>query len=429
MVDHSEHLFSADGFMPHGMCYLWKPDILGLHVTSDALIVLAYFSIPFTLLYFVRKRSDLEFNWMFVCFAVFIVACGATHLMEIWTIWYPAYWLAGTVKAVTALASVPTAILLVKLVPVALRVPSPATLRLANARLEQEVGERQRAEGEVRRINEQLEARVAERTAQLEQATQDLLHEMQERQRAQQNLVQQERLRALSQMATGIAHDINNALAPAALYAHSLIERDPTLNARAREYLTVIQDAIDDVAHTVSRMKEFAGARELHRAHERVDLNAIIRQVIELTGPRWNQRAHDGSNGIHLNIELAPSLPQVVGSPVEIRDAVTHLVLNAADAMPDGGTLTLRTRSAEDEQVIVEVVDTGIGMDETTRARCLEPFFTTKGERGSGLGLPMVYGVVERHHGRIEIDSAPGRGTLVRVKLPADDDRTAPGRR
>lgn len=422
MVDHSEHLFSADGFMPHGMCYLWRPDILGLHVTSDALIGLAYFSIPFTLLYFVRKRSDLEFNWMFVCFAVFIIACGATHVMEIWTIWHPAYWLAGTIKAVTALASVPTAILLVKLVPAALRVPSPRTLRLANERLEREVRERQRAEGEVRQINEQLEARVAERTAQLEQAAHDLLHEMQERQRAQQNLVQQERLRALSQMANGIAHDINTALAPAALYAHSLIERDASLNSTAREYLGVIQNAIDDVAHTVSRMKEFSGARELHRPHEQVDLNAIIRQVIDLTSPRWAQRSQQGENGIHLEFELAASLPLVTGSPIEIRDALSHLVLNAADAMADGGTLTLRTRPAQDGQVLVEVIDTGIGMNEATRARCLEPFFTTKGERGSGLGLPMVYGMLERHRGRIEIESVLGRGTLVRVTLPGDGD-------
>src|SRR5450631_2730787 len=103
----ADRLTSSDGFMPHGMCYLWQPDVLTLHVASDLLITLAYFSIPFTLLYFVRKRGDLAFNWMFVCFAVFIVACGTTHLMEIWVIWHPVYWLSGTIKAVTALASVP----------------------------------------------------------------------------------------------------------------------------------------------------------------------------------------------------------------------------------------------------------------------------------------------------------------------------------
>src|SRR4051794_12650524 len=171
-MDPIEHFLSADGFMPHGMCYLWQPGILGLHVVSDSLITLAYFSIPFTLLYIVRKRPDLKFNWIFVCFAIFIIACGTTHLMEIWTIWHATYWLSGTIKAITALASVPTAVLLVKLVPAALRVPSAAALQSANTELEREVTERKRAESEVRRINAELEARVAERAAQFEAANQ-----------------------------------------------------------------------------------------------------------------------------------------------------------------------------------------------------------------------------------------------------------------
>src|SRR5437762_13543096 len=100
MVGSGAASFSGNGFMPHGMCYLWQPGILSLHVISDALITLAYFSIPFTLLYFVRKRGDLQFHWMFVCFAVFIVACGTTHALEIWTIWNPDYWISGSVKAI-----------------------------------------------------------------------------------------------------------------------------------------------------------------------------------------------------------------------------------------------------------------------------------------------------------------------------------------
>src|SRR5258708_38666966 len=111
------NLFSSGPFMPHGHCYFWTTSLISLHVIADALIVLAYYSIPITLVYFVRKRKDLKFHWMFVCFAVFIVACGTTHLMEIWNIWRPYYWLSGGIKAITALASVPTAVLLVNLVP------------------------------------------------------------------------------------------------------------------------------------------------------------------------------------------------------------------------------------------------------------------------------------------------------------------------
>jgi PAS domain S-box-containing protein len=168
-------LFSADGFMPHGMCYLWRPEILAVHVGADSLIALAYFSIPFTLVYFVRKRAELRFTWIFLSFATFIVACGASHVMEIWTIWFPMYWLSGAVKAITAFASVMTAILLVKFVPAALRFPTPFALQTANAGLAREVLERKGAEQRVVEMNACLEARVAERTQQLAAANETLL--------------------------------------------------------------------------------------------------------------------------------------------------------------------------------------------------------------------------------------------------------------
>jgi two-component system, sensor histidine kinase len=169
MGDAIRGFFGAGSFMPHGMCYLWQPGILTLHVASDALIAAAYFSIPFTLAYFVRKRRDLEFDWMIACFAVFIVACGTTHVLEILTIWQPVYWLSGAVKAVTAAASVPTAVLLVKLMPQALRWPSPAALQrandelqLSNERLSAEAAERRRAEQEIHRVNQELQEQLAD---------------------------------------------------------------------------------------------------------------------------------------------------------------------------------------------------------------------------------------------------------------------------
>ncbi len=154
-------LFSSGEFMPHGYCYLWKPGLIWLHVLSDALIVLSYVSIPFTLVYFVRKRRDIPFNWMFFCFGAFIIACGATHAMEIWTLWHATYWLSGAVKAVTALASVPTAVLLVRLVPKALALPSPELLRnlndelrKTNKALQEGIAERKRAEVKFRGLLE-----------------------------------------------------------------------------------------------------------------------------------------------------------------------------------------------------------------------------------------------------------------------------------
>jgi PAS domain S-box-containing protein len=134
-VQSLQALFDTGGFMPDGQCYLWNPGLLKLHLISDLLIAIAYFTIPFTLLNFVRRRKDLPFNWMFVCFGIFIVACGFTHLMEIWTLWKPYYWLSGLVKAIAALASLPTAILLIELVPKALQIPGPDSLHLANEEL------------------------------------------------------------------------------------------------------------------------------------------------------------------------------------------------------------------------------------------------------------------------------------------------------
>ena len=128
-------LFGQNGFMPHGHCYLWDPGLMRLHLISDFLIATAYFVIPFTLINFVRKRRDLPFNWMFVCFGIFILACGMTHVMEIITLWKPYYWVSGIVKAITALASVPTAILLIRLIPQAVNFPGPAVLRAANEAL------------------------------------------------------------------------------------------------------------------------------------------------------------------------------------------------------------------------------------------------------------------------------------------------------
>jgi PAS domain S-box-containing protein len=129
-------IFSSQGFMPHGHCYLWRPELIWLHVVSDSLIFVAYVSIPATLIYLVRKRSDLPFDWMFVCFGAFIVSCGLTHLLEVWTLWVPSYWLSGAVKAVTAAASLCTAALLMMLVPKAIALPSPNDMRRASAALE-----------------------------------------------------------------------------------------------------------------------------------------------------------------------------------------------------------------------------------------------------------------------------------------------------
>ena len=239
---------------------------------------------------------------------------------------------------------------------------------------------------------------------------------------SQHTVMQQERLRALGQMASGIAHDINNAISPVSLYTESLLEREPNLSERARGYLTTIQRAIEDVARTVARMREFYRERDAQLTLERVDLNRAIQQVVDLTRPRWSDLPQQRGLMVDLKMDLSAGLPEIMGAEHEIRDALTNLIFNAVDAMPSGGTLTVRThtRAANgEERVLIEVSDTGVGMDEDTRRRCLEPFFTTKGERGTGLGLAMVYGMVQRHSAELDIESGAGRGTAVVLSFPA----------
>ncbi|HKX62799.1 MAG TPA: PAS domain-containing protein, partial [Verrucomicrobiae bacterium] len=277
---------------------------------------------------------------------------------------------------------------------------------------------------------------LAAHQAQLYDALQQAYNDLRQ---SQQLVMQQERLRALGQMASGIAHDINNAISPVTLYTEALLEREPNLSPRARDYLQTIRQAIQDVAATVARMREFYRQREPQLTLSPVHLSPLVQQVLDLTRARWDDMLHQRGTMIQLQTDLADDSPAIMGVESEIREALTNLVFNAIDAMPDGGVLTLRTGvekgprhdvAARASRVCVEVKDTGVGMDDDTRRRCMEPFFTTKGERGTGLGLAMVYGIAQRHGAGIEIESAPGKGTTVRLSFAptgaASDDLDDP---
>jgi signal transduction histidine kinase/ActR/RegA family two-component response regulator/PAS domain-containing protein len=231
----------------------------------------------------------------------------------------------------------------------------------------------------------------------------------------QQTVMQQERLRVLGQMASGIAHDINNAISPIMLYTDTLLEREPGLSERARDAVRTIQQAVSDVAETVARMREFYRPRETLGELQPVQLNALVLQLRDLTRARWETIPQQKGIVIDLQLDLRQDLPPALGISTEIREALINLVFNAVDAMPDGGRLIVRTLAGDTDRVCVEVEDSGTGMDLDTRRRCLEPFFSTKGEQGTGLGLALVYGVMQRHGGEIDIQSTPGTGTTVRL--------------
>lgn len=271
----------------------------------------------------------------------------------------------------------------------------------------------------VRQLSEHVALAIhqAQIYAALQQAYDDL-------RQSQQAVMQQERLRALGQMASGIAHDINNAISPVALYTEWLLEREPGLTARTRSYLETTQRAIEDVAHTVARMREFYRQRKPQLTLEPVHINGLIQQVVDLTRARWSDIPQQRGVMIQLRTDLAQDLPAIAGIESEIREALINLIFNAVDAMPEGGVLTVRTRAAPlssqsaEPHVSVDVEDTGIGMDEETRRHCLEPFFTTKGERGTGLGLAMVYGMAQRHSAEVALESELGKGATVSLRFP-----------
>ena len=253
--------------------------------------------------------------------------------------------------------------------------------------------------------NEILELKVAERTRELSEA--------------QSQVVAQERLRAFGEMAGGIVHDFNNALMSVVGYSEILLEDDGMLADRetAREFLKIMNTAGKDASQVISRLRDFYRPRETTDVFERVDLNEVIEQAAALTQPKWKGQALAQGRAIGVELDLA-KLPAVADNAAELREVVTNLIFNAVDAMPHGGTIKLRT-GAEHGQAVLEISDEGTGMTEEVRTRCLEPFFSTKGEQGTGLGLSMVFGIIKRHEGSVEIDSLPGIGTTFRLRLPA----------
>ena len=238
---------------------------------------------------------------------------------------------------------------------------------------------------------------------------------------AQEHIIQQERLRALGQMASGIAHDFNNALVPILGFCELLLLKPAILQdpQKATRYLETIQTAAKDAASVVSRLREFYRPNKGERDFAPVSLKRLVEQAVTLTKPKWKDQAQAAGATVEIALELE-AVPPVAGEESALREVLTNLIFNAVDAMPAGGTLTLRTVQRGDTAVL-EVADTGTGMTEETRQRCLEPFYSTKGERGTGLGLSMVFGIVQRHSGALDIRSAVGVGTTFVITLPLQD--------
>jgi signal transduction histidine kinase len=374
---------------------LWRPELLWTHVFSDAFIFMAYMTIPVALLVIIRRRKDVPFGWVIGCFALFITACGFTHFMGIWTLWHPDYGVEALIKAVTAIASVATAVILWWLIPIAVALPSPAHLR---------------------KVNQELEHRIEER----DQAILELRKEKEERQKAEAALAQAQKMDALGQLTGGIAHDFNNLLQAiqGALDMITLRAADP---AKVRQLAEGGAEAAERGARLTSQLLAFSRTKQLKL--EPFYLADVVSGMREML-------ARTLGASVELRFDLSPNETPVMSDRSQAELALLNLVINARDAMPSGGRITIKTEPYEVDlagpdlspgaYMRLSVIDNGSGMTDEVVQKAFDPFFTTKPVgQGTGLGLSQVYGFGRQSGGTARIESTLGEGTCVSLLIPS----------
>lgn len=244
---------------------------------------------------------------------------------------------------------------------------------------------------------------------------------------SQQRIIEQERIGALGKMASGITHDFSNALMPVLGFVELLINHPENLANKKKlaRYLGLIHTSTKDAMEMVSRLRDFYRQRKEGETFHPVDLRQVVEEAVLLARPRWKDEALSRGAVIKVDTELPRTLPKISANASALREMMTNLIFNAIDAMPRGGTIRCHAR-VETDALLLEIGDSGEGMDEETRKHCFEPFFSTKGNRGTGMGLAMVYGIVRRHGGSIEVKSKKGEGTTFVIRLPFGDGKAAP---
>lgn len=456
--------FFSGTFIPHGHCFLWKPGLVWLHVVSDGLIALSYAWIPIVLVYLVKRRGDIPFDWIFILFGSFIVSCGITHVMEIWTLWHPDYWLSGFFKAVCATVSLTTGVVMVPLVPKVMIIPSPAQLRQTNLALQQEISDRLQAEQQLSQLTFELEQRVTDRTAALAQANASLERENRERtlaqeslertlgqlQQAQSQLVQAEKMSALGKMVAGIAHELNNPVSfiygnvsPAIDYIRDLLglvklyqqhypepvrEIEVEIETIDLEFLAQdfpkmllsMKNGADRIKNIVRSMRTFSHLDESQI--KSVDIHDNIDSALLLLQYRF-QKQPDRPIQV---IKKYDRLPEVECYASELNQVFMQILTNAVDALEeiketDGNspTIEMSTILLESDRVQISIADNGIGMKPETLSKIYDPFYTTKNVgAGTGLGLAVSYQIIEQHQGSLDCVSELGKGTEFIIEIP-----------
>ncbi len=398
MLEFFRRLFQSD-FMPHGHCYFWRPEIVWLHVSSDAIIAVSYYLIPFGLVYLVRRRKDLEFHWMFLLFGLFILSCGTTHLMQIWTLWHGTYRLEGLVKAITAAASFPTAILLFRLIPDVLELPSPQQLLFANAKLAQEIQVRAEAESQVRALNAELEQRVRDRTQELETTVQAL---------REANLALSRANGDLNQFAYSASHDLREPLRMVSSYVGLLENRyGPKLDQEAREFISFASEGSRRMQNLLQDLLEYTQiGHESGRALAPVRSAEVVRSVLRDLDPAIRERRA---------IFDVDELPDVLGQAAQVRQVFQNLLANALKYQRASESPQISvSATVQEEEVTFRVRDNGIGIDPQYHRYIFGLFRRLHAQNqypGTGMGLAICERVVEQFGGRIWVESELGKGS------------------
>ncbi len=418
-------LFGLEGLAPHGTCLLWISELFWTHAASDALISAAYASISISMILVIRKREDALLRRVGAFFAAFILVCGSSHAMDIWTLWFPDYGAQALVKVATATVSVMTAILLWPLMPRILALPSIAQLEAANTALNVEIAERRQAEvrlaayaDELKRSNRNLEQTLSR----LDQTRTQLLHS--------------EKMASLGGLVAGIAHEINTPVGNGITVASSLTELVKRFRLRIegeaikRSHLETFAADVEEAAGLLSTNLETAAglvqsfkqvaADQTSSQRRRFDLGETMDEIVATLRPRFKRTSFAIEIGIPPGIVME-SYPGPLGQVVT--NLVTNSLLHAFEGR-ERGTMTLTAAMVGGERVTICYGDDGVGIPRELRERVFEPFFTTRqGSGGTGLGLHVVYNIITNVlGGSITLQSAVGEG----VKFIIDVPLTAP---
>jgi signal transduction histidine kinase len=358
MTELNTSWFSSGQFLPHGHCYMWSPGVLWMNVVADILIAMAYFTIPFALLYIARRRRDLPFDWLVACFGVFIIACGLTHVMDVWNVWHAHYWAEGIVKLIAAAASVPTAILLWRFLPGILMLPSQRQLRDANESLA--------------RANRELEAFTA-----------------------------------------SVSHDLRSPLTTIAGQAGLLELSLPDATDEQKRRLTRIQSSVKQMSELIEALLVLSriSRQTLHR--EIVDVTALAESIVQ------DMRQKDPTRSVEVVIQ--PNMT-VHGDRRLVGDLFQNLIGNAWKFTSKTSEARIEIgQSSGGSMATLYIRDNGAGFDMTYEQKLFKPFQRLHGSAdfdGSGVGLATVARIVDRHGGRIWAEGKPNAGAVFYFTLP-----------